>query len=84
MSDECECECENSDMNEISEIIMTILEGITFLCAIFVTILYSWEFRDKYYKKRRRRRRPSSCLPRIQSSNSIPEEGELTPVFDDT
>lgn len=76
------CECENDD-NSISEFIMTILEGLTFLCAIFVTILYTWEFNDKFSKKRKKNRRMSSCLPRIRSDNSHPESEELNTVFED-
>ena len=74
------CECENDDEN-ISELIMTVLEGLTFLCAIFVTILYTWEFHDKFSKKKKRNRRTSGCLPRIRSDNSNNEE--LDTVFED-
>ena len=49
MSEDCNCEeCENGT----TEFIMTILEGLTFICAIFVTVLYTWEFYDKYNKKK--------------------------------
>jgi len=79
MSDNCECE---SDEENLSDIIMTVLEGMTFLCAIFVTILYSWEFRDKYSKKKKKNRRASSCIPRIRSDNSVVEEEQLNNVFE--
>lgn len=80
MSEECNCE---EDENKTTEFVMTILEGITFLCAIFVTILYSWEFYDRYSKKKFRNRRTSSCMPRIRSDNSIKETEELQSVFED-
>jgi len=81
MSEDCNCEeCENGT----TEFIMTILEGLTFICAIFVTVLYTWEFYDKYNKKKvKNRRRGSSCLPRIRSNNSIHESDELQSVFED-
>ena len=79
MSEDCNCEeCENAT----TEFIMTILEGLTFICAIFVTILYTWEFHDKYSKKKVKNRRGSSCIPRIKSDNSMNSE-ELQAVFEE-
>lgn len=78
MSEDCDC-----DNNDTTEFVMTILEGVTFLCAIFVTFLYTWEFHDRYSKKKLRKRRGSNCLPRIRSNNDIRESEELNSVFDD-
>ena len=78
MSEECNCD----ENNETTEFIMTILEGLTFICAIFVTVLYTWEFYDKYSKKKMKNRRGSSCIPRIKSNNSL-NESELHSVFED-
>tara|TARA_Y100001937_G_C6986120_1_gene269972 strand:- start:457 stop:702 length:246 start_codon:yes stop_codon:yes gene_type:complete len=81
MTEECTCE---DDKNELSEFIMTILEGLTFLCAIFVTILYTWEFHDKYSRKKTKNRK-TNCMPRIRSSDNDlrTNSEELQAVFDD-
>tara|TARA_Y100000114_G_C11729440_1_gene312727 strand:+ start:942 stop:1184 length:243 start_codon:yes stop_codon:yes gene_type:complete len=80
MSEDCNCDCEDST----TEFVMTILEGLTFLCAIFVTALYTWEFYDKYSKKKKRNRRSSNCFPRVQSeSGSQRMSEELEAVFED-
>ena len=80
MTEECNCD-ENE--NDTTEFVMTILEGLTFLCAIFVTILYTWEFHDRFNKKKVKNRRGSNCLPRIRSNNDIRESEELNSVFDE-